>query len=124
VVAQIKTAVKCKAAEDLFRPASTIVDEVLLEQMNDEACPTLPGPECLAHAANRFRQTQLPVGPVDLNFSLDENNLPENFLRGDIDVRGRRYLIFATKKQLATLRVVILTFTLYRDFCSYDFAET
>ena len=103
MVAQIKTTVKCKAAEDLFRPASAIVDEVLLEQLNEEACPTLPGPERLARAANRFRQAQRPVDPVDLNFSLDENNLPENFLRGDIDVRGRRHLIFATEEQLATL---------------------
>ena len=59
--AKLTAAIKRKATDDLFRPASTIVDEVLLEDMGTNAAlPTLPKPETLARAANRCRQARRP----------------------------------------------------------------
>ena len=54
--AKLTTAIKRKATDDLFRPASAIVDEVLQGMGTAAAMPTLPRPEHLARAANRCRQ--------------------------------------------------------------------
>ena len=51
--AKLTAATKRKATDDLFRPASAIVDEVLLQGMETVAAmPTLARPEHLARAAN------------------------------------------------------------------------
>ena len=65
--------------------------------------PTLARPEHLARAANRCRQSKRPQDPVDLDFTMDESNIPEGFLRADIETRGKRHLIFATEEQLTLL---------------------
>ncbi|KAK3731056.1 hypothetical protein QZH41_019214 [Actinostola sp. cb2023] len=44
-----------------------------------------------------------PDDPKDLTFVLEEDHIPEGFLRGDIQASGRRHLIFASDKQLAYL---------------------
>ena len=49
---------------------------------------------------NRLRQRLRPKEPVDLDFSLEEEHLPEAFLRADLCVRSRRHLVFATDEQL------------------------
>ncbi|XP_074631425.1 uncharacterized protein LOC141889973 [Acropora palmata] len=55
--------VKERAVEDQFKPASAIVNEVLLNEFGNEPCPVLPKPHHLARAANRIRQsTNRPVG--------------------------------------------------------------
>ena len=48
--------VKAKAAADVFRPASAIIEEVLLEQMTDGPCSSLRRPEYITRAAKRKRQ--------------------------------------------------------------------
>ena len=48
VSAAITATVKAKAAADIFRPASAIVEEVLLDQMTDGPCSSLPRPEYIA----------------------------------------------------------------------------
>ena len=53
VSATITATVKTKAAADIFRPASAIVEKVLLDQMTDGPCSSLPRPEYIARAANR-----------------------------------------------------------------------
>ena len=72
--------------------------------MGDGACPSLPKPEFLARAAKWLRQSARPEDPVDLEFDLHHDHNPPNFLRADIMVRGRRYLMFATDQQLDYLR--------------------
>jgi len=55
VSAAITATVKAKAAADVFRPVSAIVEEVLPEQMTDAPCSSLPRPEYIGQAANRKR---------------------------------------------------------------------
>ncbi|KAK4309754.1 hypothetical protein Pmani_018630 [Petrolisthes manimaculis] len=97
---KISSKVKKMAVQDLFKPASAIVDEVLLQEMANAPCPSLPNPEYLSRAANRQRQKLRPAEPKDLSFVLDEAHIPTHFLRADVRVHGRRHLIFATDQQL------------------------
>ncbi|KAI8516529.1 hypothetical protein Bbelb_051100 [Branchiostoma belcheri] len=61
-----KIAARVKAvAEDLFKSAAAIVDDVLLEELGDSPCPSLHS-EHLARAANRHRQTLRPTEPKDM----------------------------------------------------------
>ena len=103
VSAAIRATVKAKAAADFFRPASAIVEEVLLEQMTDGPCSSLPRPEYIARAANRKRQQLRPKDPLDLDFELEDDHIPEDFFRSDIKVRACRHLMFATDQQLPFL---------------------
>lgn len=66
-IAKLTATIKKKATDDLFRPASAIVDEVLLQGMETVAAlPTLARPEHLARAANHCRQSKPPQDLVDL----------------------------------------------------------
>ena len=77
--------------------------QVLLEQLKDAPCPGLPKPQHIARQANRMRQRLRPKEPTTLDFDLEENHLPDEFLRSDLSVRDRRHLMFATKEQLHLL---------------------
>ena len=96
VSAAITATAQAKAAADIFRPASVIVEEVLLDQMTDGPCSSSPRPEYIARAANRKRQQLRPKDPLDLDFELEEGHIPDGFFRSGVKVRGRRHLIFAT----------------------------
>ena len=50
-------------------------------------CPTC---ELLAQDANRLRQNTRPKHPVDLDFSLEENHIPDGFFQADVTVNSRR----------------------------------
>lgn len=94
---------KARAAVDVFRPASAIVEDVLIEDLQDIPCPSLPRPEYIARAANRRHQKLRPKDPLDLNFELAEGFIPPEFLRADVRVQSQRHLMFATKQQLEFL---------------------
>ena len=88
----------------MFRPASAIVNEVMLEEQIDQnPCPSLPKPENMARAANRLRQQLRPEDPTDLAFEISEENIPTGFLKADICSRSKRHLVFATNQQLQQL---------------------
>ena len=54
-----------KAAADIFRPASAITEEVLLEQMTNDPAQVLPRLEYIAQTANRkHRQLRLKESPT------------------------------------------------------------
>ena len=57
----------------------------------------------MAQAANRLRQNSRPKDPVDLDFSLEEDHIPDGFFQADVTVKGRRHLVFAIEKQLQFL---------------------
>ena len=84
--AKITARAKKDALDDLFKPAMVIVNKVLMEEMTDAPCPSLPKPLNLAKAANYLRQRLRPSDPMDLNFEIDSNHIPEGFMRGDIKV--------------------------------------
>ena len=54
----------------------------------------------MARQANRLRQRMRPAEPTDLDFDLEENHIPADFLKGDVEVKDRRHLIFAADEQL------------------------
>ena len=55
-----------------------------------EPLPALSNPEYLARAANRHRQKMRPAEPTDLEFEVNENHIPEDFLKSDLKIDGRR----------------------------------
>lgn len=57
----------------------------------------------MARTANKHRQKLRPDDPKGFDFIIDEDYVPENFLRGDVTVKERRHLILATDKQLKLL---------------------
>ena len=83
---KIVSKIKQEAVANLFTAAPAIVDQVLLNEMPNAPCPSLPNPENLAHAANYLRKTLQPTDPTDLLFDLEEQHIPEGFLRKDIKV--------------------------------------
>ena len=62
-----------------------------------------PGQSNIARAANKKRQQLRPKGPLDLDFELEDDHIPEGFFRSDIKVRACRHLMFATDQQLQFL---------------------
>ena len=71
---------------NLFKPVSAIVNQVLLEELTDAPCPSLPKPTDLARAANYPRQSLCPTDLKDMEFQLDHDHIPDDFLRKDITV--------------------------------------
>ncbi len=66
-----------------------------------ERLPALRNPEYLARAANRHRQKK---SGSSLDFDLSEDHIPEDFLKADVKVDGRRHLMFATKNMVSLLK--------------------
>ncbi|XP_064100445.1 uncharacterized protein LOC135211171 [Macrobrachium nipponense] len=90
--------------EDVFRPASDIVDEVLREQVSSTIpLSCLPAPLNIARQGNSKRKANRPREPQDLDFEISDAHIPETFLQRDITVGERRHLIFATDDQLKLL---------------------
>ena len=54
--------------------------KVLLEKLTDAPCPALPKPEFIARQANWLRQRLWAKEPTELDFSLEENHLPDAFV--------------------------------------------
>ena len=90
--------VKQKATEDLFKPASTIVDDLFLDNVDEHPCLSLPKLANLARAANRLHQRSHQP-----RICLAREHIPAEFLQEDIRVRERRHLVFATEQQLNKL---------------------
>ena len=94
VSSRIKARLKEEASANLFKPAPAIVNEVLLRELTDAPCPALPRHEHLARIANRFRQKLRPTDPNDLEFELETEHVPANFLRGDVRVSACLCFVF------------------------------
>ena len=103
LVAKITYKVKARAVADVFKPASAIVKDFLLEDLDDVPCPSLPRPENIARAANHRRRRLRPKDPQDLEFELATDHIPSEFLHADLRFWSRRHLVFATDQQLEFL---------------------
>lgn len=66
--------------------------------------PTLPGKRNLARQVNRHRQKQRPENPKDLEFVIQEEHIPDGFLKEDVVIDGKRHLILATDDMLNLLK--------------------
>ena len=87
VVAKIKSIIKQEASKDIFRPASAVANDVLLSELTDAPCPSLPRVDSLYRTANRFREQLRPQDPKDLEFELETEHIPDNFFDKDVKVR-------------------------------------
>ncbi|KAK3743593.1 hypothetical protein QZH41_010236 [Actinostola sp. cb2023] len=100
------------------------VEEILLKNLTDSPCPSLPSIANICRAANRQRQRLRPKDPDSIDFDIDMSHVPEGFLKGDIGDKRRRHLIFATDQQLQNLSQAK---TWYIDgtfkLCRYPFTQ-
>lgn len=87
VAAKIKSIIKEEASKDVFRPASAVVNDILLSELTDAPCLSLPRVDSLQRTANRFREQLRPQDPKDLEFELEREHIPDNFFRKDVKVR-------------------------------------
>lgn len=90
VEAMIATKIKCllkkEASKDVFKPASEVVNDILLNELTDAPCPSLPNLDSLQRTANRVREQLRPQDPKDLDFELETEHIPDGFFREDIKV--------------------------------------
>jgi hypothetical protein len=99
----VRSNVKKAAVDDVFRPTTALVEDVLLSTMSNKPCQSLPTVFNIARSANRARQSLRPRDPLDLKFILADNFIPAGFLKSDIVHHGRRHLLFATDNALTIL---------------------
>ena len=74
-----------------------------MEEFTTEPMGALPKSSYIARAANRLRKNCRLKDPTDLEFQLNEDCLPENFLRADVYAGRKYHLVFATDTQLQQL---------------------
>ena len=112
VVAKVRAQVKDEAVRNVFEPASNVVDRVLVDvDVNvDAPMPSLPTITNLARAANYHRRRNKPQDPSDLEFVLQKDHIPKDFLVSDIRVGNHRHLIFATTPMLSLLHKALQWF--------------
>jgi len=80
-----------------------VVEDVLSQEGAVAADASRPNPDHLARAANRRRMKLRPAEPTDVNFAVETDFLPPNFVQQDIRVDEQRHLVFATTAQLEAL---------------------
>ena len=86
VTRKIKTLIKLEASNDVFKPASEVVNDVVLKELMDAPCTSLPRVNSLQRTANRTRQKLRPKDPKDLDFELEEEHIPYGFFGDDVKV--------------------------------------
>ena len=82
----IKCLVKTEVKKDVFKPASVVVNEILLKELTDAPCTGLPRVDSLQRTANHIRKQLRPQDPKDLDFKLQTEHIPEGFFRKDVKV--------------------------------------
>ena len=92
----IKKEIKSTALKNIFTSATEITDKVLLENITNEPVPSLPAQVNLVRAANRYRQHFQPKDPVNLDFEIAEDHLPEDFFYKDITAGDQHHLLFTS----------------------------
>ena len=74
--AQIYKDVKQRATDNVFEPASAIVEDVYAANNIDTVpCPSLLKPANLQRCANRLRERMRPDEPTSLQFDIDERHV-------------------------------------------------
>ena len=74
---------------------------------SEAPCPAKPQPSALVRAINRQRVKSRHTQPQPLDFDINMNAIPDDFLLADVNVSctsgDKRHLIFSTDKQLELL---------------------
>ncbi|KAK2167497.1 hypothetical protein LSH36_27g09046 [Paralvinella palmiformis] len=84
--------------------AGSILQDLIQQYLPDnEPCPTFKLADYIARNANNHHQKLRPKDPVDLDFVLNDEHVPDNFLRKDVTVNSGRHMIFASDTQLPLL---------------------
>ena len=92
------------AAQEVFKSAAEFTEGLIRDRLPAGApCPALSSIENLARAANRRRQRRRPRDPNDLKFELQQDYIPDGFVKADINVGERCHILLATDAQLALL---------------------
>lgn len=86
ITKKIKCLVKKEASKDIFKPASEVVNDLLLNELTDAPCPSLPNLDSLQRTANRVHEQLRPQDPKDLDFELETEHIPDGFFHEDIKV--------------------------------------
>ncbi|XP_035686596.1 uncharacterized protein LOC118422872 [Branchiostoma floridae] len=104
--ARITVDIRTKAPQQIFEPASNLVDEVIVANADN---PGLPSHAALIRQVNRAKSKLRPDEPQDLDFELDIGHIPEDFLVEDIEVTSprtgakNRHILLATPYQIERL---------------------
>ena len=106
VAHRVSAKVKAAAADNVFVRASQLLKDALLEENVDSTRKPLdavPRPQHLERYDNNHRPRNRPADSSNLHFELDQNHIPDNFWKADVDVSSRRHLIFATALNMLTV---------------------
>ena len=79
------------------------LEQVLQAQFGSAKPPPYLGKWNLVRMAKRARKHAIDQYGQNLAFEVNEDHIPEEFLKGDILKHGKRHLIFATEEQLQLL---------------------
>ena len=78
---------KQEASKDVFKPASEVVNDILLNELTDAPCPSLPCVDSLQRNANHFREQLRPQDRKDMEFDLEMEHVPDKLFREDEKVK-------------------------------------
>ena len=71
--------IKVAASQDVFQPASAIVDKHLKDADLSRPWPALPFVANIIRLTNRYRSAKRQKDPKDLSFILESEHLPADF---------------------------------------------
>lgn len=105
--AKVRAEIRTESLKQPFAAARKLVEAAVRQYVDPQEPCALSQPAALVRAANRQRQKTRPHHPTSLDFEVNMEAIPDDFLRADIEVgcgeRFRRHLLLATEKQLALL---------------------
>ena len=79
----LNVVMKEAALNSRYQSSKTVAEEVLLQHHDANAKIRLPNVDTLARVRRRKRNQNFPSPPKDINFSLDPDDFPPNFIRAD-----------------------------------------
>ena len=117
VAAKIKSIIKQEASKDVFRPASAVVNDILLGELADAPCLSLPRVDSLQRTANRFREQLRPQDPKDLELHL------KRFARGQMVCLCCVLSWFVHVTRQGDLKNVIIFLSVIEDIVLIEFIK-
>ena len=102
--AKVARDIKAAAKDNIFTSATKVVEDTLRKYVDvGTPCEALKPIQYYCRNANNARKQLRPADLVGLNFEIEEQHLPDDFLKGDLTVDEQRHVLFATSAQLTLL---------------------